>query len=359
MNEILFIVFILCINLALVSVGKKLHIINIVMQLIGAMLIAPIITIGFPGMNFAEMASTNLTRKLYDICFVILIAYILHDNIDCKIQKKHIKLVIPSFCVPFICGFLSSILWLGNFQLQSAIVFGIIFSITAVPVLYMYLKDMNYSEENIKFFIQAAVMIDIISWLAHSLVSDFHYSVLYLVLISFITAYIIFKTNQKLSGVMLVLVLVLASYFKSNILLIGVVYVITASYLKMPINLLFSENAINRLNNYILIPIILFVGLFKVNWNSIHPVFEYKLLLLIIFPLISKIAGNYVGLYFLGKKDKLNSSILLNTRGLTEIVFLNLVFGMNIIDSYTYIVFLIMSLICTLLPVFFCKKQIN
>lgn len=359
MSEMLFIVFIISVNLILISVGKKLNVINIVMQIMGAMIIAPIITIYLPVLNFSEISGNNNIKKIYDFCFVLLIAYILHDNIDCRIQKKYIKLVIPSFFIPFITGFISSIIWLGKFQLQSAVVFGIIFSITAVPILYMYLKNMNYSEENIKFFIQTAVMIDIISWLVHSFVSDFHYSIFLLALLSFIVAYITVKIKKNLSGVMLIIILLITSYFKSNILLVGVIYVITVSYFKTPINLILQEDTINKLNNYILIPIILFIGLFKVNWNSIHPVFEYKLLILIIFPLISKIAGNYLGLYLLDKKDKLNSSILLNTRGLTEIVFLNLVFEMNIIDSYTYVLFLIMSLLCTLLPVFFCKKQIN
>ena len=43
--------------------------------------------------------------------------------------------------------------------------------------------------------------------------------------------------------------------------------------------------------------------------------------------------GNYIGLLLLNKENKFISSILLNTRGLTEIVFLNLVFGLNYIES--------------------------
>lgn len=357
MNEILLIGFILIVNILLILLGKKLNIINIVMQLIGAIVIAPIVAIYLPNLEISKIANSYMIKIIYDICFIVLIAYILHDNIDCKYQKKDMKLVVPSFFIPFICGFFTSIMWLGELKIQSAVVFGIIFSITAVPVLYMYLKSMNYNEENTKFFIQAAVMIDIISWLAHSLVSEFHYSILLLVILSFFIAYITSKIKPQLSGIMLITILLIGSYFKSNLLLIGVIYVVTASYLKMPINLLFSDTKINQLNNYLFIPIILYIGLFKVSWNQIVPIYDYKLLLLIILPVVSKIIGNYIGLYLLKKEDKFNSSILLNTRGLTEIVFLNLVFNMKIIDSYTYVIFLIMSLICTILPVFFCKKQ--
>lgn len=357
MTQIMFLLAILAINVILVKLGKKLNIINIVMQLVGAMIITPILTISYPELQLASIASSEIVKRIYDICFVILIAYILHDSIDCKYQKNDMKLVIPSFFIPFISGFICSIFWLGHFNFQSAVIFGIIFSITAVPVLYMYLKGMNYSEENIKFFIQAAIMIDIISWIAHSLVSDFHYSVIILTIFSSILAFLVKKINQKISGIVLLMILMIASYYKSNILLVGVVYVLTASYLKMPINLIVKEKTINILNNYLFIPLILFIGLVKVNWSGIQPTLDFKVLLLIIVPLVSKILGNYIGLLLLKKEDKWSSSILLNTRGLTEIVFLNLVFGAKLIDSYTYVIFLIMSLICTLLPVFFCKRQ--
>lgn len=352
-----FILTIFLLNIVLVFVGKKLNVLTIVMQLVGAIIIAPIIAINYPQLHIDKLASQEIVKIIYDICFVILIAYVLHDSIDTKYDKNNLKLVLPSFFVPFFSGIICSIVWLGNFQLQPAIVFGIIFSITAVPVLYMYLKGMNYNAENTKFFIQAAITIDVISWIAHSMVSNFHYSVIVLCFIAVIAAYVTKKTNTHLSGIVLVVILFLASYLKSNVLLVGVCYVVTSSYLKMPIQLLFKETTINLFNNYLFVPVLLFVGLCKVNWGSIHPVFDIKLLLLIFVPLVSKIIGNYIGLSLLNKPEKLSSSILLNTRGLTEIVFLNLVFGLKIIDSYTYVIFLIMSLICTMLPVFFCKKQ--
>lgn len=356
MIEIYFILAILTANWFLLVIGKKLNVLNIIMQLIGAMAIAPIISINFPELQIEQIANSELIKKLYEFCFIILIAYILHDSIDCNYQKKDILLVIPSFFIPFISGVISSIIWFGEFKLQQSIVFGIIFSITAVPVLYMYLKGMNYSAENIKFLIQAAIMIDVISWVTHSLVSDFHYSIFLLAFFSYSLAYLTKRINSNTSGIVLILILIISSYYKSNILLIGVIYVVTASYLKMPINLILKEKTVNNLNNYLFVPILLFIGLVKVNWASIQLNIDIKLFLLIFVPLISKIIGNYIGLSLLKKENKLNSSILLNTRGLTEIVFLNLVFSQKIIDSYTYIIFLVMSLIGTLLPVFFYKK---
>lgn len=197
---------------------------------------------------------------------------------------------------------------------------------------------------------QSAIMIDIISWLLHSVFSELKIDIIYFVIFATLTALVIFKINKKLSGLGLFILLLVTSYFKGNILLVGVVYVLTSSYLKMEINLLLKTEKLENANTKLFIPILLFVGLCKVNWSEIQIQLDFKTILLIIIPIISKMLGNYIGLMLLNKENKFISSILLNTRGLTEIVFLNLVFGLNYIDSYTYVIFLFMSLISTIFP---------
>jgi hypothetical protein len=118
----------------------------------------------------------------------------------------------------------------------------------------------------------------------------------------------------------------------------------------MEIELFFDTKKLEKSNTYLFIPIVLFIGLCKVNWATIEIQINIKTVLLMTLPIIFKMIGNYVGLYLLNKENKITSRILLTTRGLTEIVFLNLVFGLNYIDSYTYVIFLIMSLISTIFP---------
>lgn len=350
MDNIYFIILILVSNYLIINISKKIGVINIVSQLLMAMLIAPILMIKFPELNVFNIAKSEIVKEIYNFAFVFLMTYILHDNVDCKYQKKDIKLVLPSFFIPFFSGVIFSYFWLNAFNLNSAIVFGIIFSITAVPVLYLYLKDMKYSEEEIKFFMQSAIMIDIISWLLHSVFTEFHVSIIYFIVISTMTSWMIFKINKKLSGLGLFILLLITSYIKGNVLLVGVFYVLTASYLKMEINLLLKDKVLEKANTNLFIPILLFIGLCKVNWSEIQIQMDLKTILLIVIPILSKMLGNYIGLFLLDKENKFISSILLNTRGLTEIVFLNLVFGLNYIDSYTYVIFLFMSLLSTIFP---------
>lgn len=191
MDNIYFIILILVSNYLIINISKKIGVINIVSQLLMAMLIAPILMIKFPELNVFNIAKSEIVKEIYNFAFVFLMTYILHDNVDCKYQKKDIKLVLPSFFIPFFSGVIFSYFWLNAFNLNSAIVFGIIFSITAVPVLYLYLKDMKYSEEEIKFFMQSAIMIDIISWLLHSVFTEFHVSIIYFIVISTMTSWMI------------------------------------------------------------------------------------------------------------------------------------------------------------------------
>ena len=214
----------------------------------------------------------------------------------------------------------------------------------------MYLNNMNYSNEDKKFFIQTAVMIDVFSWLINSFTMDFNPIIIILCLISICSAFLVNYIKPSLSGLVFVLILGITSYFKSNVLLVGVLFVLISSYLKKPISLIIKDEYMNKINTYILIPLILFIGLLKVNWKQINIDLNLLTIMIILLPILTKIIGNYIGLILVKKENKLKTSILLNTRGLTEIVFLNLVFEFKLIDNKLYILFLIMSLISTLLP---------
>ena len=80
-------------------------------------------------------------------------------------------------------------------------------------------------------------------------------------------------------------------------------------------------------------------------------VFLEKLILislLILLPFMSKFLANYIAYYFIGlKPDKLDS-IILSTRGLTEIVFLNMAKQAGFISDYFYLI--LMSLFSTIIP---------
>jgi len=88
-------------NYLLVKISKKLGVINIVSQLLMAMLFAPLLMIKFPEFNIFNIAKSEIVKEIYNFAFVFLMTYILHDNVDCKYQKKDIKLVFLVFLFHF------------------------------------------------------------------------------------------------------------------------------------------------------------------------------------------------------------------------------------------------------------------
>ena len=169
----------------------------------------------------------------------------------------------------------------------------------------MYLNNMNYSNEDKKFFIQTAVMIDVFSWLINSFTMDFNTIIIILCLISVCSAFLVNYIKPSLSGLVFVLILGITSYFKSNVLLVGVLFVLISSYLKKPISLIIKDEYMNKINTYILIPLILFIGLLKVNWKQINIDLNLLTIMIILLPILTKIIGNYIGLILVKKENKL------------------------------------------------------
>ena len=101
----------------------------------------------------------------------------------------------------------------------------------------------------------------------------------------------------------------------------------------------------------IIIPLIILYGLLQINFDKIDTSFSPMLiLLLIVLPFASKCFANYVAYYFIGlKPDKLDS-IILSTRGLTEIVFLNMSKQAGFINDNFYFYLILMSLLSTIVP---------
>jgi hypothetical protein len=85
--------------------------------------------------------------------------------------------------------------------------------------------------------------------------------------------------------------------------------------------------------------------------------------MLLALPVLSKVLGSWLGLHWAdpsaAARVKWRESLLLNIRGLTEIVFLNLLLQLQLIDSLIYFGLLLMSLFSTLLPALLGKHANN
>lgn len=357
-----------------VILGKRINVIPIVMQLLVAFLIIPWIVYSFKsyGINISTVITNNNYMKfLYDINFALILSYILSDSIGHNIDKKSIKIATLSFIIPFAVGIITAYLYLTTWNILTGVSLALLFSITAVPVLYLLLKSFKYDPLEIKKLIQTAIIIDLVSWTIFALLKDIHNlnKIIYLLLIGMtplVIKYIYKKIKRddlKIYGqVFFVLVLIL-EYFKLNVLLFGVIYMLCSNILKKEVIMPIPETLSKNYQIWIAIPYILTFGMVQVDISQLIVQLKWNHLLLLILPILSKIVGNYLGLIWANnqqaKKERLIQSILLNTRGLTEIVFLNLLLTNKIIDNITYMVLMFMGLISTLLPLLLNYNKTN
>jgi hypothetical protein len=111
----------------------------------------------------------------------------------------------------------------------------------------------------------------------------------------------------------------------------------------------------SRLQTYIAIPLILTFGIVQINVHSAMDSLGWmQLVALLLLPMLSKLLGNWLGLGWAGASfqgaSRWRESVLLNIRGLSEIVFLNLLLQQQLISPPLYFALMLMGLIATLLP---------
>ncbi len=147
-----------------------------------------------------------------------------------------------------------------------------------------------------------------------------------------------------------------------NALLFGVLYALLVARLGLHLAIPLHAKLWYRLQWYLCVPVILIFGvlqirLAEVQWQGAAG----TLLVLVIVPIVSKIAGNWLGVYWVRGERPLKSlwqdSVLLNIRGLTEIIFLNILLQYGLIEALLYFGLLLMSVVSTLLPALLGLRQ--
>lgn len=346
-------------------IGKKLNIIPIITQLLLAILLLPIVNYSiFPTLNIelSEFLNDGVIKSIYIFNFALLFGYILSDVIDLKYESKILKISIPSFFVPFIIGFVFSYYFFSHSMITD-IAIGLLCAITAVPVLFIFLKNFNYNSTRSKLLVQVAIVIDILAWsilaLAKSTTNiENLLIVLFCGLSPFILKYLI--KNEKFFSIVFFSSIVLMEIFKLNSMLFGITFILSMAYLNIKFILPVKKEYFINYQNYFAVPYILIYGIIQVNYSNFNINNIWILFSFILIPMISKLIGNWLGFLwaepYLPIKQRIKETFLLNTRGLTEIVFLNMLFQQNIINQEIYIACMLMGLISTLIPLFVVNK---
>jgi hypothetical protein len=315
------------------------------------------------------LISDSWFKEFYLINFILILGFIIADIADCKLESKSIKIALPSFSLPMIAGFITGYCYFHN--LKQGIAMGLIFSITAVPVLYLYLKELNWPINRMQTLMQSAIIMDIFAWSIFSCLQGTTHPVKLMIVIGLgltplITTKIIKHSHSYsyLHTIIYFALLLLLENLHYNSMLFAMMFILTLRFCKQHINLNFKKSGFFiHYQNYICIPLIISYGMIQIDYSHLSAnLFWFGIFLLI--PLVSKTLGNAIGLKWQQSSHETilmsswKENILLGTRGLTEIVFLNIMLNEQLINPEVYLYLMIMSLLATLLPGII-KKEIK
>ena len=344
-------------------VGRHFGLIPIVSQLLLASFGLPLLMYFWiePGwqLSGAELIAPTWLKDLYSLSFALLLGHILSDVIDLRLDRQSVKIAIPSFAVPFACG-LATAYWLLPAQpWLNSLAIGLVFAITAIPVLYLYLRHIDYPPTATRRLVQTAILIDLTCWTLFGLAQgSLHLSSLLLPLgLACVPLLLrLFGVQRPLTySLGFFALLVLAEHYKLNALIFGIGYLLCMATLKVPLVLPLPARWMSRLQTWIAIPLILTFGIVQIDVHAALAslgALQWTALLLV--PIASKLLGNWLGLGWAGASfegaSRWRESVLLNIRGLSEIVFLNLLLQQQLITPALYFALMLMGLIATLLP---------
>jgi len=343
--------------------GRYLGLIPIVSQLLLATFCLPLLMLFWVEPHWqlsgAQLIEPLWLKTLYGLSFALVLGHILSDVIDVKMDRHSLKVAVPSFCVPFLAGLVCAA-WLFPAQPWiSSLALGLVFAITAIPVLYLYLQHIDYPPQATRRLVQTAIFIDLACWSLFGIAQgSLNLTSLLLPLLGACVPLLMRAVGVRqplLYSLMFFALLMVAEHYRLNALIFGIGYLLCMARLKLPWVLPISTKGFKALQTWLAIPLILTFGIVQINVHSAMASLSWgELLALIILPIASKMLGNWLGLRWAPPSfpgaSRWRESVLLNIRGLSEIVFLNLLLQQHLISPALYFALMLMSLLATLLP---------
>lgn len=344
-------------------VGRYLGLIPIVSQLLLATFALPLLMLLWIEPHWqlsgAQLVAPGWLKTLYGLSFAIVLGHILSDVIEVRIDRQSLKVALPSFCLPFLAGLACAFWLLPEQPWISSLALGLVFAITAIPVLYLYLRHIDYPPEATRRLVQTAIIIDLMCWSLFGLAQgSLSLSSLLLPLLGACVplAFRLLRIRQPLIySVTFFALLVVAERYKLNALIFGIGYLLCMARLKQPWTLPVNRDWFMGLQTWLAIPLILTFGIVQINVHSaIDSLSWVQLGALVVVPIISKMFGNWLGLRWAPRSfvgaSLWRETILLNIRGLSEIIFLNMLLQQQMISPALYFALMLMSLLATLMP---------
>lgn len=313
------------------------------------------IILGFSGL-VTTGAAVNTSIVSFALSFLLLdVAY---ETTHVKFSKASARFAFHNSWLPFFTGALVAYFGLDIKEPQQLWIYGSVFMLSALPLLALWLRKFNANKKDSSFMLQSAAWTDAVAWSGLVLCID-PSRLPITVLGVFLGVWCIWLTRKQPWVVFLavfVAVYTLLEHYKAH----GLFWALAAAWSRQK----WSESndaweGLTPLVNWVAVPLVLIsslagLGIVKAEFNVIN------LTLLLCLPIISKlIATKWAVFYTKHQFSRLPVAVLMNVRGLTELVFLEVAHRNGLIDTGDYGVLAVMALIATVLPALFLRRTFH
>ena len=308
-------------------------------------------------LGFSNMVTLGASFNASIVSFALsfLLVDVAYETTHIKFNKEPARFAFHNSWLPFFTGGVVAYFGLGVVEYQKLWVYGSVFMLSALPLLALWLRKFNACKKDASFLLQSAAWTDLVAWSGLVLCID-PTRLPITVLGVFIGVWLIWLTRRQPWVVFLavfVAVYTIFEHFKAH----GLFWAIAAAWSRQK----WSEqkdgwDSLTPLINWLAVPLVLIaslsgIGAVTTEFNAL------SLCLLVALPILAKLIASKWAVFYL-KKDfgKLPAATLMNVRGLTELVFLEVAHRNGLIDTGDYGVLAVMALIATILPAIFLKK---
>ena len=332
----------------------------------------------FPAESFATLQQLS---QLGLILFMFVVGMDFNHEHLRGLAKETISISLSGIVIPFIlgCGFAYCIRNNPNFTTgASAVSFilftGIAMSVTAFPVLVRILKERNMSDSKLGVLATSiAAVIDVVAWVVLALVVAIAnnsslmqpvYLLIALIVLLAVAFFVIkplwqkhFTKHDPLRKATFSLVIVVLFLFAYSTELCGI-HALFGSFIAgiiIPDTNNIREKLTGKIEiitTLLLLPLFFVITGLRTQINLISGTESIMLLFVVMFiAFAGKIGGCLIPARLLGKswKESLSIAVLMNTRGLMELVVLNLGYEMGILSQTLFTIMTLMAIISTLL----------
>lgn len=366
---------------------RKINQPTVVGEILAGILLGP----SFLGLFFPSVSSYIFPQfslkfiEVFSEIGLILFMFIVGLELKFSQLKKHGSQAViishSAIMITFAFGFILSLILFETYGgentpfLSFALFMGISMSITAFPVLARIVHERGLNKKNIgNIILTCAAIDDITAWCILATViaivkSNSPTGSLSLVLMTILYLIIMFRVVKPLlyslaknksskqlmhrAKLMIYFIVMFLSAYATQLIGIHALFGAFVAGVIMPINFNFREHLTHKIEDVtllILLPLFFVYTGLKTQIGLINDLHSWLICILIVFVAISgKVIGSFTASRIIGLNYKNSSiiSVLMNTRGLMELVVLNIGLDLGVLSPKIFSMMVIMAIVTT------------